>query len=141
MMEWTKCYFSATISPDWDILQAIIRLLKYFPCTPNIQFIPSHQDKKKKYQDLSASAQANVDADTRAGTYQYTNQSSTHALIIKGSAVLLHSKNGTITSHYKQKLRKLIQQPIIWRYISEKAGLTNEFELVDWPSHRVSLCK
>ena len=141
MMTWSKYFSSATISPDWDILQAIIRLLKYFPTTPNIQFIPSHQDKKKHYQDLSPPAQANVDADHRAGTYQYTDQSSTHALIIKGTTVLLHSKNGTITSHYKRKLRKLIQHPITRRYISEKAGWNNEFELIDWPSHTISLRK
>ena len=113
MLQWPKYYSSATISPDWDILQAIIRLIELFPHPPNINFIPSHQDKKKKYEKLSNPAKTNMDADTQAGEYRYIDLSSTYTPVLLGITIALHSSVGTITSHHKQKLRKLLQFPII----------------------------
>ena len=141
MLQWPKYNSSATISPDWDILKVIIRWIELFPHPPNINFIPSHQDKKKKYEELSNPAQANVDADTQAGEYRYIDLSSTYAPVILGSTIALHSSAGMITSHHKQKLRKLLQFPIIRDYISQKAGWSIKFELIDWKSHKTRLVK
>ena len=42
MVQWPDYYSSATLTADWDVLQAIVRLLKTFSITPLISHAKSH---------------------------------------------------------------------------------------------------
>ena len=87
-------------------------------------------------------AQLNVDADELAGGYKYnTDQDPKYAPLIAGSVVALHTKNGTIVSRYKKNLQRLFMQRPIIDYINKCNEWKDEFHLVDWVSHGISLRK
>lgn len=76
ILQYEKYYSSATIQFDWDVLQAIVRIIKTFDKRPNINHIRGHQDKKKKYKELSLEAQLKVDANKLAGSFEYFDDES-----------------------------------------------------------------
>ena len=132
MVNWADYYQGATMDADWDVLQAIIRIIKTFDFLPVIEHVWGHQDDTTAYSDLSLPAQLNVDADDLAGTFVYDNdQSPLYVPLIKGSIVALHTSSGTIVSRYRQNLRRLFMHHPIKEYINAKNNWTNEFELVD----------
>ena len=99
MLQWAHYYQSATMDADWDVLQAIITILRGFETPPAIEHVRGHQDDKTAYQDLDLPAQLNVDADELAGGYKYNpDQNPKYVPLIAGSVVALHTKNGTIVS-------------------------------------------
>ena len=121
MVEWTQYYSSATMQADWEVLQAIVRLLKQFEFRPELSHVPGHQDKKKDYKDLVLEAQLNVDADKLAGEYKYENDESPKCVpLIQGTVVALHSDVGTLASRFQRNIRKLSSLPAIKKYICDK---------------------
>ena len=44
MLEWTHYYPSATLAPDWDVLQAVIMAMKQFPVLLTLKHIQGHHD-------------------------------------------------------------------------------------------------
>eukprot|EP00957_Ditylum_brightwellii_P057936 4392490-Ditylum_brightwellii.AAC.1 len=63
-------YFSFnTLTPDWDIIAQISEILDTGNILPIFKHIKGHQDKNKKYKDLSLTAKLNVDADLLAVEY------------------------------------------------------------------------
>eukprot|EP00957_Ditylum_brightwellii_P086438 6576474-Ditylum_brightwellii.AAC.1 len=62
-------YSFNTLTLDWDIIAQISNILDIGNFTPKIQHIHGHQDKHKKYNDLSLPEKLNVDADLLAVEY------------------------------------------------------------------------
>eukprot|EP00957_Ditylum_brightwellii_P057744 4378043-Ditylum_brightwellii.AAC.1 len=58
-----------TLTPDWDVIAQISNILDRGNSLPTIQHIQGHQDKDKKYDDISLLAKLNVDADLLAVEY------------------------------------------------------------------------
>ena len=56
---------NSTLESEWDLLAEIWTTLQSLDDC-EIQWIKGHQDKEKPYQDLSLSAQLNVDVDALA---------------------------------------------------------------------------
>jgi hypothetical protein len=61
---------SATLAPDWDVLNEIHHSLHDLNFRPTFQHIKGHQDRDTPYDNLPLLAQLNVDADTAAGHFQ-----------------------------------------------------------------------
>ena len=107
-MQWPHFYSTATLMPDWDVIQAIIRILKTFPTKPTLSHVPGHQDTKKAYNQLKLEAQLNINADKLAGIYQYPIKiSQTKSPMIKGTVVQINHNNLTITSKLKKEYLKI----------------------------------
>ena len=141
MIGWSRYYSSATLSADWDVLQAIVRLLKTFELQPSISHVLGHQDNNKELHELSLEAQLNVAADSLAGSFLYLGASPSYTVMITGAVVLLHSSEGTIVSRYQRNLRKLSTRATTREYICKKNHWKDEYLLVDWDLHGLSIRK
>ena len=132
-MKWPYYYSSATTGADWDVLQAIVRIIKKITVQPLLTHVLGHQDRETKYEDLPLEAQLNVNADKLAGSYCYApDESSTIVPLIEGSIVRLHATSGTITSRYKQNIQTIPMRANIRQNISKKYNWHDQFDLVDW---------
>ena len=49
MLTWAHYYQGATTDADWDVMQAIIRILKMFDSPTTIEQVSGHQDDKIDY--------------------------------------------------------------------------------------------
>eukprot|EP00957_Ditylum_brightwellii_P036759 2783940-Ditylum_brightwellii.AAC.1 len=67
-------YSFNTLTPDWNVISQISNILDTGNFLRIIQHIKGHQDKHKKYDDLSLPAKFNVDADLLADEYQALNK-------------------------------------------------------------------
>eukprot|EP00957_Ditylum_brightwellii_P091541 6970326-Ditylum_brightwellii.AAC.1 len=74
-------YFFNTLTPDWDVIAQISNILDIVNFITKIQYIQGHQDKQKKYNDLSLPAKLNVDANLLAVEYQALNKKTTRKVI------------------------------------------------------------
>ena len=120
MITWPYYYPNATMSPDWDVLQAIVSLLREFPKTPQLIHVKGHQDNNQTYAQLSMPAQLNVDADKLAGDFEYRpSDDPTIAPLIAGNSVSLQCPTGTISSKYRQNIRKMKSAPIMKQHICQ----------------------
>lgn len=105
LLQWDSLYPNLTTIPEYDVLQAIVCLIKTLRYPPTLQFIRGHQDRLTTYSDLSLKAQLNVDADPMAGTEDRSN-STLHltADLITGSAISVHTSLATFTSHLPNQI-------------------------------------
>ena len=62
-------YSFNTLTPDWDVIAQISKILSRGNCVPTILHIHGHQNKHKKYDELSLPAKLNVDVDLLAVEY------------------------------------------------------------------------
>ena len=62
-------YSFNTLTPDWDVIAQISKILGIGNFVPIIWHIHRHQDKLKKYDDLSLPAKLNVGVDLLAVEY------------------------------------------------------------------------
>jgi hypothetical protein len=143
MMKWPFYYTNATMDADWDVLQAIITLLRRFPVTPTLSHVTGHQDRKTAYLDLSLPAQLNVDADKLAGTFMFPpQQDPTKTPLITGNKAQLNTPEGTIASNYRTAIRKIASYPAMRQHISRSNQWTDTtFDTIDWPAHGISIRK
>ena len=136
-LEWTVDYPYTTMSPDWDLHQAITTTLRLFPNLPHCQHVKGHQDRFFAFDDLPLPAQLNVEADELASQFVYPpDLPSTIVPLIAGTVAQLHCATGTITSNYRAVLRRLYNEPLIREHIcSRMEWSTDTWNLVDWTSH------
>ena len=136
-LEWTIDYPYSTMSADWDIQQCITATLRQFATPPIILHIKGHQDLTQPLDSLSLPARLNVHADELAGQYQYPPEtSSTLCPLILGTTIHLQSPDGTITSNYRNNLRRRANTPVICQFIRSKLNWSQEtFDSVCWETH------
>lgn len=139
MLKWTSYYPSATLKADWDILQAIVYILRLFDKPPVIKHVTGYQDDDTDYTNLPLEEKLNVKADRLAGLFRYCHESDTICPIIKGSVATLVSKHQTIASRYHQNIRKMLSEQATKCYICDKNNWDYQFDLVDWNSHGISV--
>eukprot|EP00957_Ditylum_brightwellii_P151212 11513955-Ditylum_brightwellii.AAC.1 len=70
-------YSFNTLSPDWDAIAQISKILRKGNWVQKILHIHGYQDKHKMYDELSLPAKLNVDADRLAVEYQIFNKKTT----------------------------------------------------------------
>lgn len=137
MLSWPYYYPSATLQPDWDILQMIITSLRKFPVMPTLTHVKGHQDTTSQLASLSLPARLNIEADNLASQYHYpTSLDPNTAAMFPNTTVLLHSAQGTISSHYRNHLRRISSEPAMTHYICSKNQWTvKTFRTIDWDAH------
>eukprot|EP00957_Ditylum_brightwellii_P158170 12039642-Ditylum_brightwellii.AAC.1 len=74
-------YSFDTLTPDWDIIAQISNIIDIGNFIPKIQHFQGHQNKHKKFDDLSLPAKLNVDADLSALEYRALNKKTTRKAI------------------------------------------------------------
>eukprot|EP00957_Ditylum_brightwellii_P133939 10213553-Ditylum_brightwellii.AAC.1 len=74
-------YSFNTLTPDWDVIAQISNILDIGNAIPKIQHIQGHQDKHKKYNDLSLPAKLNVDVDLLGVEYWVLHKKTTRKVI------------------------------------------------------------
>ena len=97
---WPEFYLNAAMMRNWDVLQAIVKMMNRLPHFPP-RFVKGHQDRQQS-SNLSFEAQLNIKADQIAGTYNYPpDLSKTQALHLTGNSALFQLPQDSITSHFK----------------------------------------
>ena len=136
-LEWTLDFPYSTMHPDWDLQQSITSSLRQFTTMPAAVHVKGHQDRYAPFDTLSLPAQLNVEADTLAAEYVYSDEvSHTHAPLITGSTATLRTPKGTIHSNYRSVLRHLAHDPTIRHYLCNKFKWTpTVLDEIDWTSH------
>ena len=79
------------LTPDFDIIQAIRRLLKKLPIPVDIFHIKAHQDHEKPYDELNPFAQINILVDTYANQLHQCSPSSLDSSQVGYQVLLLPS--------------------------------------------------
>ena len=61
MTTWNTYFPAVTLQPKWDMLQAILNMIKKLSNHPQLSHIKSHKDDEHEYNSLTLAAQLNVD--------------------------------------------------------------------------------
>jgi hypothetical protein len=94
---------SATLAPNWDVLNEIRHSLHDLTFRPTFQHIKGHQDRDTpSYDNLPLLAQLNVDADTAAGNFQSQHGCHCpHVPLLPHAGAQLQIADATITYNHK----------------------------------------
>jgi hypothetical protein len=134
-----------TLEADWDVLNEIRWTLANDGVGGvKISHIPSHQDKKQPYEELSLQAQLNVDADRLASKFQDIHGAPIpEVLLFPHSAAQVNLRNhGTITYRLPQMLRRAETELPLAKYIGERNGWSAAvMDTIDWQSHERAIKK
>jgi ribonuclease HI len=127
---------NSTLDGDWDVVQAIVKLIKKFPSV-NVKHIKGHQDKETPIQDLSMTARMNVEADQLAGEYQYeSHHVHDQVPMITGTGVQVEGPKGTITSQLENVLRQLGTEEALIKYLLNHEKWTSDvLDRIDWKAY------
>ena len=100
MTRWNINFSAVTLQPEWDMLQAILSMLKKLSTHHQHSHIKSNQDDNHEYESLTLATHPNVDADQLAGSYHlHIPPNPTMAPIITDTTAQLNLNTGTITSY------------------------------------------
>jgi hypothetical protein len=97
---------SATLAPNWDVLNEIQHSLHNLNFRPIFQHIKGYQDCNTPYDSLSVLPQLKVDADTAAGNFQSQHGCHRpHIPLLPHVGAQLQIDDATITYKYKSFIR------------------------------------
>jgi hypothetical protein len=117
--EYTTCFPSVTLHPDWDLLESIYDTYHHlFPNRHSYLWEKGHQDDKIPYHRLPPSSQFNVDADRLAT--DYLNGSPTPrplSPLLPTARCSLRIRNETIHGHYSKAIREATSLPPLFAYL------------------------
>jgi len=113
---------SASLQPEWDVINAIAKTLQIFPRQARLlKWEKSHQDDNHNYSTLGHSAQINCEADRLASSYYQ------HMLIpastespLEYNPVQFFIGHDSITSKYRTKIRIAAALPILRTYVNQR---------------------
>ena len=136
-------YPNLTMSSDWDAIQALCSSIRELVTTPELLHVRGHQDKHIEKHKLPLPAQLNIEADELAGNYSYPDTiQHTRVPLIAGNACQLNTQRGTITYRMKNVIRKIAAEPKMIKHLCEQNKWSKEdFELIDWEAHGMSVRK
>jgi hypothetical protein len=124
-----------TLSPSWDVHQAIQQELKKLP-NVSLHHVQSHQDRATPLDQLSPIARLNIIADELASTLY--DSSVFEELVPVAPSVGAHLDiNGKtlVSSKYRSTSREIRRTQNIKAWIKEKTGMAEDaFNQVDWQS-------
>lgn len=119
------------LDPDWDVLSTLYRELQRFSKRPELSWIGSHKDDKKKKLELET--QLNVHADELVTIGLQRLCSKQHVPLDPDSKVQLHFEGMTITRNLKKNIRGLIQLQPLKSYHCRRFDWTSDgFDSIDW---------
>ena len=135
---------NSTLESDWDVLTQIWTTLQEFEDSeaPTFTHVKGHQDKKKRYSNLSLPAQLNVDADRLANRYlqDHPDKNYSRVTMMPVTRVQLHLPDGTITRKVKTVLRVARHGPPLEKKLMKDKGWTQEtLDDVNWDASRIAM--
>jgi exonuclease III len=130
------------LCPDWDVLIEIQLSQVQLPGI-KLQHVRGHQDRTTAYHRLDQMGQLNVDADAKAGQFQDEHGSyRSHAFLMHHTRAQLLGPQGTITSHFANRIRYLASAPPLRAYLLQKYQWSPEnYKSVHWDAHGSALTK
>jgi len=132
---------SATLHPDWDVIQQFVHTWREFDLDPerySFEWIKSHQDDHAAKAQLPLEAQLNCEADRMAAIYQELDFGHRQLVpMIKGTKCHLTIQGATITGGYKWAIRQALTLPAYFIYLRGRFDWTDEvLESIDWDSFK-----
>jgi ribonuclease HI len=128
-----------TLSPSWDLHQAIHRELTKLPNIA-IHHIKAHQDRSNPNAELSQEAKLNIEADKLAEEAYSNSIFSDQVPMIPGVSAQLSIDGKTIVSKHRVIACDIRQTKAIKLQIQEQTGMTDQaLEEVDWDSHTMAV--
>lgn len=111
------------LTPDFDIIQAIRRMIKKLPIPVDIFHVQAHQDRDKPYDELDPFAQINILADKYANQLHQCSPSSIGLFPswVPGTTVALFHGSSQVTSHIPKYLRQAAHEPPMRAYLIERS--------------------
>ena len=132
---------SATLAPDWDVLNEIRHSLHDLNFRPTFQHIKGHQDCDTPYDDLPLLAQLNVDANTAAGNFQSQHGCHRpHVPLLPHAGAQLQIDDATITYNHKSFIRNAAYGPPLLNYIQQHNQWHPPImQYIDWDAHGMAI--
>jgi ribonuclease HI len=128
-----------TLSPSWDLHQAIHRELTNLP-NVTIHYIKAHQDRTTSNAELSKEAKLNIESDILAEEAYSSSTFSDQVPIIAGVSAQLSIDGKTIVSKHRVIARDIRRTKAIKLRIQEQTGMTDQaLAEVDWDSHTMAV--
>ena len=111
------------MSPDYDIIQAIRKLILTLPIKLDIFHIKGHQDRTKAFEDLTPYAQLNILADKYAEQLHAmpANQIGMFPQWIPGTEAALFHGAQQITANVPDYLQTAKHAPIMKEYLIKRS--------------------
>jgi hypothetical protein len=132
---------SATLAPDWDVLNESRHSLQDLSFRPTFQHIKGHHHNTP-YHNLPLLAQLNVDADTAAGNFQLQHGCHRpHVPLLPHAGAQLQIDDATITYKYKSFIRNAAHRPPLLQYIQQRNQWTPAIviQYIDWDAHGLAI--
>jgi ribonuclease HI len=130
-----------TLSPSWDVHQAIQRELKKLP-NLSVHHVQSHQDRATPLDQLSPIARLNITEDELASTAYDSSTFDELVPMAPGVGAHLEINGNTLVSKYRSTSRDIRRTQNIKVWIKEKTGMTDDaFAQVDWQSHTMAVSR
>ena len=109
------------LTPDFDIIQAICKLILNLPITVDIFHVKAHQDQDQPFDELSPYAQINIMADHYAEQLHHCPPSTIGIFPtwIPGTTVGLFHGNSHITSNIPEYICTAAHEPPMREYLIE----------------------
>jgi ribonuclease HI len=128
-----------TLSPSWDLHQAIHRELSKLPNIA-IHHIKAHQDRLTPNAELSPEAKLNIEADKLAEEAYSSSTFRDQVPMIPGVSAQLLIGRKTIVSKHRVIARDIRRTQAIKLRIQEQTGMTDQaLDEVDWDSHTMAV--
>jgi hypothetical protein len=128
-----------TLSPSWDLHQAIHRELSKFPNIA-IHYIKAHQEIWTPNAELSLEVKLNIEADKLAEEAYSSSTFSDQVPMIPGVSSQLLIDNKTIESKYRVIARDIRRTKAIKLRIQDQTEMTDQaLEEVNWDSHTLAV--
>ena len=138
--KYTDLYPNATLSPDWDIVEAIIAYRQRFTAISQ-EHVKGHQDEKKAFDDLPPMVQLNVLADQYAGEYQAeAGMSRPLVPMLPTTRCQLTVAGKTVTRGITKRLHQHHATKRIKPKFIKLHGIANESDL-DWTTFHAAVAR
>jgi len=134
---------SPPLASDWDVVNEIQFSLSEIPFGISIFHVKGHQDRTIAYNNLSLSAQLNVEADLYASQYQDQHGAAYPlVLMFPHTKAQLNLSQGTVTSRVQQSIRRQASEPTLFAHV-QKRNKWSEYTMnsIDWEAHRIAISR
>jgi hypothetical protein len=137
-------YTNQRLNAEWDVIAETTATIEADALWEKVTFrhIKGHADRNTAHHKLTVMQQLNVEADKLADEYIQQNQDLAYSIvpILPTSGVQLNMAGGTVTHRLKQTVMQARSQQEHKKYLCKKNAWTQEeFETIDWESHRQAL--
>jgi hypothetical protein len=130
-------FAGAALSAEYEVVHEIIEITNRLPLPLTWEHVKGHQDKHRKWYELTWMETLNIRADYHATQGLATEGNpSTLVTLIPSSKLGLRIATTDITSHYTSHLRKAATRPVMLKRAQKHYGwLESQFDMIDWTAH------